>query len=498
MRLITTVVALLLLLQHAQAQDKGNIELTIYNDDLAFVREVRTLELRAGENRIRVEDVPAQLDPTSVHLEPLEGGKASVIEQNFEYDLVSDAKILQKYIDRKISIVTKDGTLYDGYLLSGVKQTKSWQNVPDPTGRYTRRQVVNYSYGNLVLAKDREKGPITIVQLSDNIREISLPDLPGGLITKPALVWDIIAEKAGAQKYQLLYLTRGMDWRADYTVVVSQDDRKMDMGAWVTIDNRCGKTFRNAQVKLVAGEVAQQRGRQYGRQPVRRYVYGRGDTAPQAESERLFAYHIYRLKDRTDVKNNQTKQVELMRASDIPVEKIYVYDGAKFQRYFGYGMNDQRYGTECNKDVEVYFEFVNSTRNNLGMPLPRGKMRLYKRDEDDSLEFIGEDWLYHTAPNERARVRVGKAFDIVGERKQVDFRRPAPRVIEEAFEIAVRNHKDEDIEVRVVEHLYRYAQWEILQKSQDFTKTNSQTIEFRVEVPANGEKKVTYRVRYRW
>lgn len=482
------------------------MELTVYNQDLGLVKEVRTLNLKKGVTEVRLEDVAAQLDPTSVTLTPINSATTYVSEQNFEYDLASDSKLLFKFLDKPVSVFTNDGGMYEGILLAGVNQeVRTDYNYDSINDRRTPQRRVYYNYGNLVLTKDREKGPINIIRMSDNVREIRLPELPTGLITKPALMWQVQSDKEGPQKCLLTYMTSGMEWRADYGLLLNADDTKGNLNAWVTLDNHSGMSFENARVKLMAGDLA------FGDDDTRReyrtrgFVYGskQADQGPVADMRQVFEYRQYTLDERTTVKNNQTKQVKLLKADNVPVTKFYVYDGVQFDNWssnVSYGLRQQReYGTQSDKKVMVFLEWVNTAKNGLGMALPAGKVRLFKQDTDDSVQFIGEERIDHIPANEVIRVRVGEAFDLVGERKQTDFKQITDHVVEEAFEIAVRNQKkDQPVEVRVVEHLYRGIQWEIIEKSQDFTKTDAQTAEFRVTVPPGEERKVTYRVRYSW
>jgi len=498
--LFATLFFVLCMTLYAESERKS-VEVTVYNEDLGLVKEEREMALKKGLNHIRLMDIPAQIDATSVRFHSLKSPlKTYVKEQNYEYDLASDAKLLHRYLDKSIEVITKDGNHYEGILISGVRQyvqTRSFWNYA--TQQQETKSEINYSYGNLVIARDKEKGPISIVQLHNNVREINLPSLPTGLITRPTLAWELVADTAGEHLCRLTYLTKGMNWRADYTALINPGDTMLDLGAWVTINNHSGATFDSARVKLMAGDVSTvDRER---RPQVRAYVYGRGEEGPAAETRQVFEYHLYALDEITDLKDNQTKQVKLLKADKVPIEKFYAYDGVLLrQDWYRYGRSqDKSYGTQCDKKVMVFLEFVSSKKSGLGVPLPRGLVRMYKKDEDGSLEFIGEDEIDHTPANERVRLRVGKAFDIVGERKQTDFKIVEPQhICDESFEIALRNQKKEAVQVRIVEHLYRWSDWEIRESSDPYIKTDSRTIEFRVKVPAGSEKKVTYTVRYKW
>ena len=451
----------------AQAQGQG-VELTVYNQNLALVIDRRSMDLVAGLNEIQFTDVAAMIDATSVHFRSLtDPDGTTVLEQNYEYDLVNTAKLLTKYVDQEIVIVTEDGTAYTGTLLSGV--------------------------GDVIL-QDSD-GQVTVVKL-DAVKDFSFPALPEGLITRPTLVWLLEAEELGTHNTEVTYLTGGLNWRADYIVVLNDDDTGLDLTGWVTVDNRSGATYEEAKLKLVAGDIHRAEERS---QVMDKEVYYEAVTAPApAVAERaFFEYHLYEVQRPVTVKDNQTKQVEFASATDVPVEKFFVYDGAP-ARFYGYVIDDSGYGSVTDKKVAVILEFVNGEDQGLGIALPRGKIRVYKKDVDGSELLVGEDSIDHTPKDETIQLTLGNAFDIVGERVQDDFKRLGTRSIEETFTITLRNHKEEDVEVRVVERLYRWSEWEIISETEEHTKMDAQTIEWRLEVPVDGEVSVTYTVRYRW
>lgn len=460
------------------APTKPGVALTVYNNNFALVKDRRLLddELRKGLNTIRFRDVASTIDATSVHFRSLTDADAAVLEQNYEFDLVSADKLLQKYIDKPITAFTRDGQMYEGVLMS-----------------FDGRQ--------LVIAKDREKGPIFVVERGENIQRIQFGTLPEGLLTRPTLVWDVAAEKAGKHLVEVTYVANNMRWRADYNLVLSPDDKKLDVSGWVTIENRAGTGYKDAAVKLVAGDT---------RPDLRSMQLGYGQDyyktmmttlAPSKEkgadvSRVLGEYRVYDLKEPTTVNNNQIKQIELITAKDVPITRTYLYDGAKINwAWYGWYYDDG-FGRDENKKVNVLIEIENRADRNLGIALPKGKCRVYKKDTDGSLEFIGEDMIDHTARDERAVIYVGDAFDIVGERKQTNFRKLSDRVCEESFQIKVRNHKTEPITVKVLEKLYRWSEWEIKEKNTDYEKLNSRTIIFPVTIEPDGEAVVTYTVRY--
>jgi len=457
----------------AQAQSEG-VELTVYNQNLALVRDLRDLTLKVGVNEVKFTEVAALIDPTSVRFRSLtDPAGTSVLEQNYEYDVVGTSKLLQKYVDQEITVVTEDGTTYTGYLLSGAQ--------------------------DLILGSAPTGGAVSVVKLS-TVREIKFPSLPEGLLTKPTLVWKIQAAKAGTHQSEVTYMTSGITWYANYVVMVNEKDDGLDLNGWVTLDNQSGATYTDARLKLIAGDVNVVT-------PAREervYAVPTAGPAPYAgqkqfEEQAFFEYHLYTLQRPATIKDQQTKQIEFTSAAEITATKFYVYDGAQMGSWRYYSpVTDQGYGTQSNPKVYVMLEFVNSERNGLGIPLPKGVVRVYKENPAGGAEFIGEDEIDHTPKDERILLHLGDAFDLVGERKQTNFLRPGDRTIEESYEIKLRNHKDEDVEIRVGERMFRWSEWTILQASHEYQKKDSRTIEFRVKVPRDGEVTVTYTVRYRW
>ncbi|HSB88583.1 MAG TPA: hypothetical protein VLD63_01010 [Anaerolineales bacterium] len=455
----------------AEAAESG-LSLTVYNQGTALVRDRRQIQLREGINELRFGDVAAAIDPTSVLFRSLtDPSGTSVLEQNYEYDLVGSAALLEKYLDQPITVVTQDGTLYTGRLLSG--------------------------RGDVILQDD--DGRVTVVG-GDDIQEFSFPDLPQGLITRPTLVWRLLSPRAGAQDVEITYLTGGVTWQADYVLLLGADERSIDLDGWITLGNTSGATFQDALLKLIAGDL--------NRLPepgfaVAEDMYRATPTqAPTAVEQReFFEYHLYEIPRPVTVADNETKQIEFVSAADVAAAKFFVYDGLQCQSYYwycaysGYPQTEPSYGVASNPKVMVMVEF---DTDNVDADLPRGRVRLYQEDVDGAALLIGEDQIDHTPKGEQLRLYVGDAFDIVGERIQTDFRRPSEKSLEETYQITLRNHKDEAVEVRVVEHLFRWSEWRILESTGDYTKMDSSTIEFRVHIPANGETQVSYTVRYSW
>ena len=422
---------LIFLLISGSVQD---VSVTVYNDNLALVKEKRTFDLKRGIQHLFVKDIAQLIDPTSISID-LDG--VEVLEQNYRYDLVAPTKLLDKYLDNQIELVLKDGSVLRGKLLS---------------------------YKEDVLTIRTREG-VELVN-RELVTRTSLPGLPEGLLTKPTLVWLVDSRNEGKKTGQLSYLTEGFWWHAEYVGIYNEP--KMDFMGWVTVKNSSGKSYKNAKLKLVAGKVH----RVTPKQPFRAEAI----TVKKAgfEEREFFEYHIYDLKRRTDILNNEEKQIVFVEPRTIQTTKKYVYEG----------------GTE----VKVKLEFKNEAKNNLGIPLPAGKVRIYKMDKDGALEFAGEDAIPHTPKDEIVRLYLGNAFDIKGEYKVAEARRITESTREEVREITLRNHKDESVTVTVVQRLY--GDWEIINSNYDYKKINAYTIEFYPEVKANGEVKIRYTVRF--
>ncbi len=451
----------------AQDMARKDVSLTVYNQNFALVRDVRSLNLQEGINEVRFIDIAGQIETTSVHFKSLTApDKCGILEQNFEYDLVSADKLLSKYIDREITVITQDDIKYTGYLSS-------------------------YDGSQIVLAGDKEKGPIFMVNRS-NIRNIEFPQLPEGLITKPTLVWSLLNSKKGMHDVELSYLTGGINWLADYVAAVSDDEKSISLNGWVTVDNRSGTGYENASLKLVAGDVnrVQDRAVRAGGEMLMKAASAA--MPEQFEGRELFEYHLYQLQRKTTLKNNQTKQISLLTAPKVSVNKIYTYTGAIYNWYY----YDNWQGQQCNKKVAVNLEFKNSEANGLGIALPKGKIKVYKADVDRTLQFIGENQIDHTPKDEKITLFLGNAFDIVGERKITDHKKIATNIYRDSYEISIRNHKKEEVTVKVIER--QWGDWTIIAKSHDYAKEDSTTLSFDVKVPVDGEVKVTYTSEYKF
>jgi hypothetical protein len=474
--------------------------LTVYNQNFAVVRDRLTLNLERGVNEINVTDITAHLEPDSVILRDPKGRHAiQILEQNYRADPVSQGLLLSLYEGKEIEfLMGEDKSIRGRIIRSGY--------VPHQSGmqrygsRYTQRQYQNVSSSQPIIEVDGK--------LRFNLPGLPLfPSLSDDTILKPTIHWVLNTDRSGKLDAELSYVSGGMSWKADYSMLAGADSDELNVIGWVTIDNQSGKSFDDARIKLMAGDVSKIQPDQdeYGYAGMARASTWR--EMPSPVSEKAFdEYHLYTLNRPATLRDRETKQVEFLRAEQVSCQQLYVYDGAKIdrRRYRSYTpaniRQNREYGTDCNPKIWVMKEFENSEANNLGIPLPRGVVRFYRRDDDGQLEFTGENIIDHTPKDETVRVYTGNAFDLVGERRRTEYQIDTSRDwLDEAFEIKVRNHKDKGaVEVRVVEHLYRWINWEIVEKSDDFVKTDSQTVEFRVRVPANAEKVVTYKVHYTW
>jgi hypothetical protein len=457
--------------QEADNREPG-VALTVYNGGFGVVREVRQLAI--GEDGVvKFTDVAKRIDPTTVHFKSLTDRQAQLLEQNYQYDLVSADKLLQKYIDRPIEVVAENN-LYRGKLLS-------------------------YDGGQLVLQSD--DGGVVMVQRPDNVTDIRFSALPGGLLTQPTLVWLVHTDNPGRHLSEVTYQTSGIQWHAEYVMVLGGDDTSADLSGWVSVNNQSGKTYRDAKLKFIAGDVRKIQQPRPNRTSRGARPMAAAESTPMQEKA-FFEYHMYTLPRPSTVADRETKQLEMFEpARGLKVEKRYLYSPLRGFRWSGSGRYTNRgYGVTSDKKVNVFIEFKNEEENQLGIPLPAGKIRLYKQDPDDqALEFIGEEQIDHTPKDEELSLMIGNAFDIVGERKQTDFKvRSNQDWMQETVEIEIRNHKDEAVTVRCKEPMYRWRNWRIVEKSHDFEKLDSRTIAFDVDVPADGKVKVRYVVEYTW
>jgi hypothetical protein len=493
---------------HAAKSDSrssySGLALTLYNQEFAVVRQPIELNLQQGMNNVRYAETTAHLEPDSVMLrDPSGEHELKILEQNYRNDPVTEARLLSAYEGKEIEFeVTRDGK-------PQIIKAKIIRSGYVPHYNAFQRYGAQYQYQQMAVANEAGEGS-PIVEVDGQIQfglpgRPIFPSLMNDSLMKPTLDWLLHSDFAGTVDAELSYVTGGMTWAADYNAVAPENGDKLDITGWVTMDNQSGKTFDQAHIKLMAGEVNKM-------QPANGFAYAvsgalldaRSINEPQVIEKAFDEYHLYTLQRPVTLHDRETKQVEFIRASNVKADRVYVYDGAKFPQqyqYWGYEQirQNREYGTEMNPDVWVMQEIVNSKSNNLGMPLPKGRVRFYRRDSDGALEFIGENEIKHTPTDETLRIFTGNAFDLVGERRQTNFTVDYnAHKLDESFEIKIRNHKKEAANVRVVEHLYRCLNWEIAQKSDDFIKTDSRTAEFRVRIAAGAEKTLTYTAHYTW
>jgi len=442
-------------------KDQQNVAVTIYNSNVGLVKDTRLVELKQGILELKFMDVAAKIDPTTVHIKSLiNGSSLNILEQNYEYDLLNPQKLLEKFVGQKVQLATIN------------PETKK-EEIVDAT-------LLSTQGGN-------------IFQIADKISighpgRILLSRIPDSLIPQPTLVWTLENKLSKPQKLEASYLTSGINWKADYVAVLNRLDTLIDLTGWVTIDNKSGGAYQNALLKLVAGDIHRVQPEMDMARPMAKMA-AREAAAPQFKEESFFEYHLYTLDRRTTIKDNQTKQMTLLDASRVPLKKLFLFSGSP-QYYF---YQDQ---TASKQKVGVFLELENSKKNNLGMPLPKGTVRVYKEDQDGSLQFIGEDRIDHTPKDEKFKIKIGEAFDVVGERVQTDYKRLGRNLFEVAFEVSLRNHKNEDIKVLVEEPIP--GDWEMLSNTHPYEKLQAHLIRFEVPVAKDKEVKVKYRIRFKY
>jgi hypothetical protein len=447
--------------------DQVELAVTVYNSNLALVRDVRQLTLPTGAFHLRFMDIAASINPATVHFRSLtEPARLAVIEQNYEYDLLEPQKLLQKYVGREITLVRAREE----------NSTTKWEEVKATLLAYNNGPV--WKIGNEI-----------VTGLSaDSMR---FPELPENLYSRPTLLWSL--ENTGARRHRVeaSYLAGNMSWNADYVLTVGHDDKSADLDGWVTLVNNSGVAFKNAKLQLVAGDLHRVM-EQYPAAPgAAKAMLDRAAAAPQFAQEAFSEYHLYTLGRRTSIFDKESKQISLLNASGIPVEKTFVVDGQQF-----YYRNAQHPGSPWKDPVKVYFKFKNDEKSGLGMPMPAGVVRVYQADSKGGVLFVGEDRINHTPKDEAVSLHIGNAFDVVCERKQTDFKKLSDRLYEMEFEITLRNHKDAPITVEVNEPIG--GDWEMVQSTHKWTKTGAWAAQFRVPVEKDGTSVLRYRVRVRW
>jgi hypothetical protein len=449
-------------------KDQTEIAVTIYNSNIALVRDVRQIRLLPGVFSLRFEDVAASINPATVHFRSLtDDAKLSVVEQNYEYDLLDPQKLLHKYVGREVTLVRAE---------TDAGSTK-W--VETKATLLANNNGPVWKIGNEIVTGLN----------SDSYR---FPELPGNFYSRPTLIWALDNRGAAAQKVEVSYLTGNMSWSADYVLTVARDEKSADLDGWVTLNNNSGAAYENAKLQLVAGEI-----HQVAPSPARmaqftdRSELSVAKAAPQFTQEGISEYHLYSLGHRTSIQNNESKQISLLTGTGVPVEKHLVAEGQPY-----YYRNPQGIGNAMPQPVKVVYEFKNEEKASLGMPLPAGTVRVYLSDSKGGIQFIGEDNIQHTPKDETLKIYVGDAFDVICERKQTDYKKLASNLYEMEFEITLRNHKDVPVTVEVREPLG--GDWEIVNSNFTAAKLDARTVGFEVPVAKDGASKLTYRVRVKW
>ncbi len=474
---ILTAALLLLGATMIHAQDNNGVKsdgvaVTIYNQGTALVRDKRTFTLTEGTNLLNFTDVASGIDPTSVNFKSITDPQGTkVLEQNYVYDLVGSSALLERYLDQTIQVTTQDGTVYTGQLLSG---------------------------RNSEIIMRTTEGQVQVIS-QYQARDIQFPALPEGLITRPTLRWLLTSAQGGSNQVELTYMTGGMNWTADYNVLLAPGNASLDLTGWVTLNNTSGTSYKDAQVKLIAGDV----NRVQEQQPIMDEMVpmptGGASTDGSVAQRDFNEYKLYEIGRPVTIGDNETKQVEFVSGTGIASNAFFVYDSSP--SFYGYYdvVSDQYYGQTGVTTVQNYMEFTTGKDSGLDAALPAGRIRVFQQDVDGAALLIGENTINHTAKGEKISLYLGNAFDLVGERKQTDFKIITGDLIQETYEIRLRNRKDAgDVEIRVPERLFRWSNWEILSSSVPFEKKDSSTIEFRPTVKAGEEVVITYTVQYSW
>jgi hypothetical protein len=440
--------------------DRESVSITVYNQNFGLVREVRAIPLGVGAIELEYGDVASAIQTETVHIRPL-SNRFDVLEQNYQYDLLSPQKLLEKYVGRTVTVYRYN------------PETEKEEAI--------EAEVLSVNNG-------------TILRIGDEITfnypgRIAFPEVPENLIAEPTLVW-LANSRSERQRLEVSYLTNQLNWKSDYVMVISEDDSEADLLGWVTLTNNSGATYENAKLKLVAGDVQ----RLGGRDEMMRKASMAAEMQVAADraftEEGFFEYHLYTLGRPTDLRQSEQKQVTLLEAQEFGIDKRLIFYGASYYYRGSYGE------VMSNQKVGVFLDFENAEENRLGMPLPAGVVRVYKEDSSGAQQFIGEDLIDHTPRDETVRIRMGDAFDVVGDRRQMDYTVVSSCVSESTWEVELRNHKDDGVQVQIVEPIG--GDWDILETTHRATKVDAHTFRFDVNVPSRGETTVEYRVRVRW
>jgi len=443
--------------------DQTDLSITVYNSDLALVRDTRNITLRAGSFDLRFMDIAATVNPATIHFRSLTSpGAVGVLEQNYEYDLLEPDKLLRKYVGREVTLV------------------RTRQQGGSTVQEEVRARLLSYNNGPVW-----QIGNEIVTGLhADHIR---FPELPGNLYSRPTLIWTLQNTGADKQRVEASYLATKLAWNADYVLTVARDDKAGDLDGWVTLSNGSGTSFPNARLQLVAGDL--NRVRQELRQRLAPGSRVAVDAVQERMSQESFSdYHLYTLGRRTTINNSETKQVSMLSGTGVPMLKRYVVDGQAF-----YYHNLQHPGAPLKDVVQVYYQFRNEAKAGLGAPMPAGIVRVYQADSKGGVQFVGEDRIGHTPKDETLKLKIGNAFDVICERNQIDFKKVGPSSHEVEYEITLRNHKTVPVSVEVNEPIG--GTWRMLNASHEWKKTAAWAAQFSVPVAADGTAVLKYRVR---
>ena len=447
-------------------KDQTDLSVTVYNSNLALVRDVRQIRLQGGVSPLRFEDVAASINPATVHFRSLsDPSKVSVVEQNYEYDLLDPQKLLQKYVGREVTLVQRE------------------QDSGSTKWTETKALLLSDNNGPVW----RIGNEIVTGMTAETYR---FPDMPDNLYSRPTLVWTLDNRGAAAQRVEASYLTGNMNWSADYVLTVARDEKTTDLDGWVTLTNNSGATYDNAKLQLVAGDVHRAR-EPIAMEALSGVAGGVAKAQNQFVQEGFSEYHLYTLGRRTSIQDNESKQISLLTGTSIPVEKYLSVEGQPY-----YYRNSQGIGNPIPQPVKVTYRFKNDEKSGLGMPLPAGTVRVYQADSSGGTQFAGEDNINHTPKDEMVHIYVGNAFDVVCERKQMDYKKIAQNVYEMEYQIALRNHKDGPVTVEVREPIG--GDWEVQNSNYKWTKLDATTIGFEIPVEKDGTATLDYRVRVTW
>jgi hypothetical protein len=443
-------------------EDQADLAVTVYNSSLALIRDIREFTLASGESDLHFVDIAATVNPATVHFRSLtEPSKVSVLEQNYEYDLLEPEKLLRKYIGREVTLIrvrSENGTTRE---------------------ETVKARLVSYNNGPIWKIGDEY---VTGLQ-ADHLR---FPELPSNLYSRPTLVWKLLNRGGPRHRIEASYLAGGLSWQSDYVLTVGRDDKTADLDGWITLTNGSGTAFHDAKLQFVAGDL--NRVQPAARKQMLEMVADRAAAAPPMAQEAFSEYHLYTLPRRTTIANQETKQLAMLNGTGVPVEKRYVVDGQSF-----YYRNRHSPGTPIKDNVQVFYRFRNEEKSGLGLPMPAGIVRVYQADSTGGLQFVGEDRIDHTPKDETLDLKIGNAFDIVCERNQTDFEKISDAVYEMEFAITLRNHKTAPITVQVNEPVG--GTWRMIRSTHEWQKTAAWAAQFTVPVRADGSATLTYRVR---